>query len=247
MGSTREPHKPILLRTCPTENLPNVLALRSISFLFLGGWQWTAASAFFHKVLRNSVVAACRSPPLGALEVRRPFTQVKYSHGWLLKLTWPLPSSLFLPLRFLHSQASRHNGGNCTSQRVQHFNQYQCAGSNKRHSLSMSESSISQPFVTKLPSCVPSPLWVSVATKSSTGWLYFKHLLIYVTAICFACHLACKQCLRLWVLFVNKIKFSDIWKVIFWYLTCYSWSIGWETLSSHPGLKTLGAGMCSFF
>lgn len=39
-------------------------------FSFYGGWderlwQWTAASAFFHKVLRNGVVAACRNPCLG--------------------------------------------------------------------------------------------------------------------------------------------------------------------------------------
>lgn len=111
-------------------------------FSFLGvGWETVAMDScfsFLPQSAKKRGSSSLQELSLGALESRCPFSQVKYRHGWLLRLTWPLPSSLFPPLRFLHSQASRINGGNCTSQRLQHFNQYLCIAPNKRHSSSMS-------------------------------------------------------------------------------------------------------------
>lgn len=224
------------MNLCCWEPAPCTCSYKHL-FSFLGvGWEIVAMDSCFSFLPQSAKrwgSSSLQEPSLGPLEFGCPFTRMKYSHGWLLRLTWPLPSSLFPPLRLLHSQASRNNGGNCASQRFQHFNQHLCTGSNKRHSSSKSSSSISQPFITKLPSCVPSPPWVSVATKSKVGCTSNICLFMQQPFVLLASLLVSNAWVLL-VFFVNKRKFSTIWKLIFWYLTCYTWSTGWETL--HPTL-----------
>lgn len=107
--------------TCAAENLPHVLAFTSICFLSLGWgerqWQWTAASAFSHEVLRNGVVAACRNPHLELLSSDvhslRWNTAMDDSSGWpgLFHPVFSLPSGSCIPkLAGTMEVIARHKG-----------------------------------------------------------------------------------------------------------------------------------------
>ena len=110
-------------QTHAAENLPHVLALTSICFLFLGWgerlWQWRAA--FFHKVLRSGVVAACRNPHLELLSSYvcslRWNTATGDSSGWLglFHLVTSLPSVSCIPRLAGTMEVIAHHKGFCIS------------------------------------------------------------------------------------------------------------------------------------